>query len=265
MAEIIRITDLGSGISRLGMDDPAEENRLSDRMCRELLAALDALSADPALKVVVLTGRSDVFCAGGTLEMLRQIASGEVAARDLLLPERLLAFPLPIVGALEGHAVGGGLTLALCCDVLVAAEEKRYGANFASMGFTPGMGTTALLPALVGHQLASEMMLTSAFYKGRELRGRSLFNHVVPGREVLDRAVDLARRMAEKPRYVLAGIKETLALPRRRTLADAMSREHLLHAMCFSQPETAAILEANYLSGASRRDPAPPRTDKEPL
>lgn len=137
--------------------------------------------------------------------------------------------------------------LALCCDILVASESSRYGVNFTNMGFTPGMGTTSLLPALVGHHFASEMMLTGKLYKGRELKGRGLFNYVVPAEEVLDVSLDIARRIAEKPRHVIEMLKETLSLPRRQALQEAVSREHLMHKICFSRSDTAAHIESTYL------------------
>lgn len=246
MPEIVSTTDLGGGVFQLTLDEVAERNRMSERLCAELLVALDALAGDPSLRAVVLAGTREVFLAGGTLDMLRGIARGEAHARDLLLPERFLQFRAPIIAAMEGHAVGGGLTLGLCCDVIVAAAERRYGANFATLGFTPGMGTTALLPALVGHHFASEMLLTGRYYKGRELAGRGLFNHVLPSAAVLPAAIDIARRIAENPPHVVEMIKATLSRPRSRALVDALAAEHLMHRVCFARPETLEIIEERY-------------------
>jgi 4-carboxy-3-alkylbut-2-enoyl-[acp] decarboxylase len=247
VSEIVTTTELGDGVFQLTLDDPLERNRISERLCLDLIAALDALGQEATLKVVVLAGSHDVFVAGATLEMLHRLAGGEADAKDLLLPERLIGFRVPIVAALEGHAVGGGLTLGLCCDVIVAAAERRYGANFATLGFTPGMGTTALLPALVGHHFASEMLLTGRFYKGRELTGRGLFNHVLPSADVLPAAIDIARQIADKPTHVIELIKATLSRPRRRALVDAVACEHLMHRLCFDRPETVALLDERYL------------------
>ncbi len=199
MSATVHAERLEEGIVEVRIDDAEAQNRLSDRLCRELMAALAELRSDPTLKVVLLSGRPDVFCGGATLEALQSVSTGAVDVLDLLLPEQMLAFPVPIVGAITGHAVGGGFVLALCCDVMIAAETSRYGVNFTSLGFTPGMGATALLPALVGHHHAMEMMLTAKLYRGAELRERGLFNRVVPAAEVQAEALDLARRMAEKP------------------------------------------------------------------
>jgi polyketide biosynthesis enoyl-CoA hydratase PksI len=244
----IYVTPTEEGIYQLKIVAPENGNRLSQELCAEFLTALASLTGEPSLKVLILTGGKDVFCAGATLEMLKQISIGSADVKDLLLPEKILSFPAPVIGALEGHAVGGGLTLALCCDILVASESSRYGVNFTNMGFTPGMGTTSLLPVLAGHHFASEMILTGKLYKGRELRERGLFNYVVPREEVMEVALDIARRIAEKPRHVLEMLKNTLSLPRRQALQEAMFREHLMHKICFSRPDTAAHIEAAYLA-----------------
>jgi polyketide biosynthesis enoyl-CoA hydratase PksI len=155
MSQVIRIAELEPGIAELKLDDPEHDNRLSDRLCDELLVALAHLAEQPALKVVMLRGRPDVFCAGATMEALQRVLSGRLHVKDLLLSRPMLDFPLPIIGALEGHAVGGGLVLALCCDLIVAAHNKRYSMNFTRLGFTPAMGTTTLVPAAVGLGIAA--------------------------------------------------------------------------------------------------------------
>lgn len=244
----ILLTNLEDGIFQLTMDDPETENRLSEELCNEFMISLTRLATEPSLKVLIVSGRSDVFCAGATLNVIKQVASGNADVKDLSLPDRLLSFPVPIIAALQGHAVGGGVALALYCDILIASETSRYGVNFTTLGFTPGMGVLSVLPALVGHHFASEMILTGKLYKGRELKGRGLFNYIVPSEEVSTLALDMARRIAEKPRHVLDMVKDTLSLPRRQALQAALSREHLMHKICFGVPNTLAHIEAAYLA-----------------
>ena len=244
----VSVTSLEEGIFQLQINDPENQNRLDEELFSEWMAALSTITKESTLKVLIITGYKDVFCAGGSLEVLRQVATGKAEEKDLYtLPNLMLSFPVPIIGALSGHAVGGGLILALCCDILVAAQSSRYGVNFTNMGFTPGLGTTFLLPALVGYHFASEMILTGKLYKGRELKEKGLFNYVVPVEQVMDVALDIARRIAEKPRYVIELTKITLSLPRRQAFQDAMYREPLMHKICSTHPETAALIEANYL------------------
>lgn len=248
MSTVLNVTTLEAGIAQMAICDPERENRLSHELVDEMTTALTTLAPDASVKVLLVTGDQEVWCAGGTLRMLKEMASGKFDERRLLaLCELLLNFPVPVVGALEGHAVGGGLALALCCDILVAADNRRYAVNSANMGFIPAMGLTMLLPAAVGHHFASEMIFTGKFYKGRELADRRLFNAVVPGAEVLDKALDLAQRIAEKPRYVLELLKDTLALPKRHALQDAFSREPMMNRICFSQPDIKSMIDDRYL------------------
>jgi polyketide biosynthesis enoyl-CoA hydratase PksI len=252
MSEKISIANLGNGIFQLTIDDPNTQNRISAALCDQYLAALGILAADPALKVLILGGSREVFCAGASLEFIRQLeAQSTNEALIARLAEQTLRFPLPLIGALEGHAVGGGLILGLCCDLVVAAEDRRYGLNFTSLGLTPGMGTTSLLPALVGHHFASEMLLTARFYKGRELKGRGLFNTVVPAAQVQPTAVDLACSIAEKPRHILKMLKDTLAITRLQGFQEAVAREALMHRLCFNDPHTMELIDDTYIDKPS--------------
>jgi polyketide biosynthesis enoyl-CoA hydratase PksI len=243
---VVDIRPVDAGVAVVRIDDAANGNRLSEAVCQQLMEALAALARDDSVHVLVLAGSPEVFCAGAPLEVLRRIASGDIAVRDLALPAQVIGFPVPVVAALEGHAVGGGLVLALCADMQIAAEDRRYGVNFTDLGFTPGMGTTALLPALVPHNFACEMMCAAKLFKGRELAGRGLFNHVVPAPDVWPCAIDLARRIAEKPRTVLAELKRALAAPRLAALDAALAREHEMHTVSFSQPDIAQRIESAY-------------------
>jgi polyketide biosynthesis enoyl-CoA hydratase PksI len=248
MFQVIRVDEVGAGIVELTLDDAEHGNRLSDRLCDELLAALAQLAQEPKLKVLLLRGRPEVFCAGATMQALHRVLSGTLHVKDLLLSRPMLDFPVPIVAALEGHAVGGGLVLALCCDLVVAARERRYSMNFAQMGFTPAMGATALLPAATSTGFAAETTLTARYYRGGDLDGRGFFNAVVPADEVYPTALEYAQRIADKPRHVLELVKESLAQPRRQLLREATAREHLMHRICFGRPEIAQIVAETYLT-----------------
>ena len=237
------------GVVTVRLCDRAGGNRLTEEIVDGLVAELDRAAADPALRVLVLAGTPEVFCAGATLASLERIVAGDYAVADMVLPARIVSFPVPVIGAVAGHAVGGGLVLALCCDVTVASASSRYGVNFTDLGFTPGMGCTRLLPALVGHGLAMEMMAGGATLRGRELAGRGLFTHVVEAADVEGRALDLALRMADKPRHVLELLKDALGRPRRALLDLAMADEDRMHRICFAHPETGARVRARYTGG----------------
>jgi polyketide biosynthesis enoyl-CoA hydratase PksI len=148
---------------------------------------------------------------------------------------------------MEGHAIGGGLAVGFCCDIVIAARESRYGAVFMSLGFTPGMGCTALLAELVGPFLANEMMFTGKRFRGSELERRGThINHIVPRAEVLSRARDIAEQIAEKDGRSLSLLKNALSARKKKLLVDARLQEDLMHRISFSFPETRRTIEEQY-------------------
>jgi polyketide biosynthesis enoyl-CoA hydratase PksI len=237
------------GVSVLRMDD-GQANGMSESFCEGMERAL-ASANTASCNVLVLRGRPDVFCSGATQETLEALSSGKFRVRDLALASLLIAFPLPIIAAVEGPAVGGGLMLALCADIVVAAEKSRYGFNFVDLGFTPGMGATEIVPALVGRAFATEMLMTGKLYRSEELRSRGMFNHILPAESVFPAAKEIAERIAVKPRHVLELLKDTLAVPRRAALQSALAREHLLHQICFNDNNASARIRAAFVPNAN--------------
>jgi polyketide biosynthesis enoyl-CoA hydratase PksI len=236
-------------IATLHMQDHARKNVFSHEFVHEFLRCLDEIErADPT--VLVIRGLPDVFSGGADKESLMELAEGKFIVRDLVISERLVNTAFPVISAMEGHAMGGGLVIGLCSDMVVLANESRYGAVFMNMGFTPGMGTTTLLPLLFGPYVASEMMLTGRRYKGKELVAKGAqVNAIVPKAMVLGAAMDLARQVAEKNPKSVKLLKYTLAAPKKKLLVEARLQEDMMHALSFAYPETQAIIKEMYAGG----------------
>jgi len=126
------------------------KTRFTDDFIEQFIAALGKVEEKGDAKALVIHGLPDVFCAGADKKNLLALCDGAVHVKDLAVSRRLLEVTCPVIAAMEGHAVGGGLMLAVCCDMVIAARESRYGASFMELGFTPGMGCTRLLEELVG-------------------------------------------------------------------------------------------------------------------
>ena len=235
------------GVAILTMADVEGRNAFSTAFTAQLTARLEEVSVDERARVCVVAGLHDIFCAGGDREVLLRLAEGGLPPYDLTLTRTLLEVPIPTIAAMAGPAVGGGLVFGLCCDVVVMARQSRYGCNFMDLGFTPGMGTTQLIQAAVGEYTAAEMMYGGQYFRGSHFAGRGV-NHVVARDEVVDKALSIARRFADKPRYALALLKRTLALPRRQAFEAARTLESLMHEVCFARPETTARIRENYLT-----------------
>ena len=160
MSEIMHISQPSPGVAVLKMDDKSGDNIFTEEFIKAFLHAFDEIEGKIDPKVLILQGNDRVFCGGAEKQTLLDLCDGRVVVKDLVLSERLVQTEFPLIAAVEGHGMGGGLAMALCCDIVIFARESRYGAVFMNMGFTPGMGTTTLLPELMGHFIAQEMMYT---------------------------------------------------------------------------------------------------------
>jgi len=212
-----------------------------------LVRSLDGIGHDAGIRVVVLEGGSRVFCAGAsrTVLLTRRDAPTEYAAE---LSRALLATPVPLVAALAGHAIGGGLLVGLWCDAVVLAEESLYGANFMALGFTPGMGATAAIPEAFGPLLGRRLLFTGQLMTGREIRDAScpLSHTVHPRAQVRDRALAMAREMAEAPRAALVLLKQAIAARRQEALERALDAEQHCHAALFAAGQTFDEIASRY-------------------
>ncbi len=245
---MVELAHDGEGVATIHLCDPSGTNALGEGLVGELQQRLAEVADDPRTRVCVLRGRSAVFSSGGSLDMLLDLAHGRTTSTDIPLLRAVLEFPVPTIAAVEGHAVGGGLVLALACDIVILARESRYGCPFIDMGFTPGMGTTRLLERAVGEYLAAEMMYGGELVRGSRLDGRASINRVVPRAQVLREAESLASRIAEKPRQVLQLLKRSLSLRKRLAFEEARTVESFMHDVCFAHPDAASRIEDGWLT-----------------
>ena len=151
----VKVEHPSDGVALVTMDDPERRNAMTEQMGRDLATALGELGDDPALRCVVLTGTPPAFSAGGDLAMLEDLGRRaredgfDATATMRAFYDRFLAVrdvPVPVVAAINGHAVGAGLCVALACDLRIVAADARVGLNFARIGLHPGMGGSWLLP-----------------------------------------------------------------------------------------------------------------------
>jgi enoyl-CoA hydratase/carnithine racemase len=208
-------------------------------------AVADLVGHDTA-KVVIVRGGDTSFNAGASrgalLERTRSIHL-YVAA----VPRLMLEIPVPTIAAMAGHAIGGGLTLGLWCDHVFLAEESLYGANFMALGFTPGMGTTAVVDQAFGPYLGSELLYTGRLMTGAELRSRGAVGmQILPKTAVEHAALDLARQICEATAPTLRLLKKAMAGRRRRLLERALAEELDMHEACFGDPHTRERIADRY-------------------
>lgn len=191
-------------VATITLNRPENRNSMTEDVLEGLRACVARVKEDPDLRCVVITGRGKSFCAGADFKSGVQ-RDGD-ASRKLLPNERsfamyspflsILQIEIPVIGALQGHAIGGGFGLALVCDIRVANRDARYGANFTKLGIHPGMATTYILPRLVGLPRAAELLFTGRIISGAEAADFGMVNHAVAEAEVVPHALELAREIA---------------------------------------------------------------------
>jgi enoyl-CoA hydratase len=198
-------------VRTLTLNRPAARNALSSELIGRLTGALAEAEADDGVVAVILTGTDPAFCAGLDL---RELAAGRIELDLVLDPVRspwwvLGAMRTPVIGAVNGPAITGGLELALQCSFLVASERAVFGDTHARVGVHPGGGLTGLLPQAVGLRRAREMSLTGNFIDAAEAHRLGLVNHVVPHEELLPTALRLAGDIATADPRTAAALNET--------------------------------------------------------
>jgi len=203
-------------VATLFLNDPERRNPLSPGMVGGLLAALDALEADPLVRAVVLTGKGQAFSAGAHLaflEKLTELGAEENYRHSLSLMElfhRLYTFPKPTVAAVNGPAVAGGAGLALASDLVVMDEEAKIGFTEVRIGFVAAL-VSVLLARAVGEKAAKDLLLTGRLVGAEEAKALGLVNRTAPKGEALKVAQALAEEVAENAPTSLRLTKELLA------------------------------------------------------
>lgn len=196
------------GVVRLNR--PARRNAVSLGTLEELERAFDALGADSEIGAVVITGEGDkAFCAGADLEEGFGEADVEKAVRlGQKVFQKISRFPLPVVAAVNGYALGGGFELMMSCDLVVAAENAAMGQPEVNRGIIPGWGGTQLLPRLVSRQRAMEILMLGGRMRAKEAEAMGLVNRVVEKGKEMETAMELAERLARAPREALRLVKD---------------------------------------------------------
>jgi len=223
MAELVLVED-DEGVRTVTLNRPDARNALSVALLDALAAAFADAEADDEVAVVVLTGADPAFCAGLDLRELgaggaNLRGSGDAPGGSPWAALRRMS--KPVVGAVNGPAVTGGLELALACDFLVASERARFGDTHARVGAMPGGGMTGLLPQAVGLRRAKEMSLTGNFVDADEALRLGLVNHVVPHDDLLPTARRLAADIAGNDQRAVRRLKRNYDLAAKGTLAEA--------------------------------------------
>ncbi|MGH7287572.1 MAG: enoyl-CoA hydratase/isomerase family protein [Myxococcota bacterium] len=208
--------EVQGGVAEITLNRAENRNAMTPDLLASLESAVERAKSDAALRCVIVTGRGKSFCAGADFKARREeslegrFRAPHERSYDTYAPFlSLLDLEVPTIAAMQGHAIGGGLGLAIVCDLRVANAEARYGANFVRLGLSPGMANTYLLPRLMGVPNAVELLLTGRLVDGAEALHRGLVHYAVPEAFVLPKARALAAEIAAAAPLAVRWTKRT--------------------------------------------------------
>jgi enoyl-CoA hydratase len=230
------------------IDGEGRRNAISMALLRELSEHLARAGSDRALRAVILTGAGDkAFCAGADLKERARMSADEVHRFHEALRGALRAIegaPQPFVAALNGAALGGGLELALACDLRVAADTAQLGLPEVSLGIIPGGGGTQRLARLVGVAHAKDLVLTARRISAAEALSMGLVTRLAPPQRLLDEALETAAQLARNAPVSLRQAKRAIDGGFHLPLEEALELEHRLYQDCLGTRDRTEALRA---------------------
>lgn len=233
--KVVTLKKIENCIALVKMEDRNSKNGFSLELIEDLLEVFNTINYDEDYKVVVLTGYENYFATGGTKDTLLKIYENEVKFSDNNIYSVLINCKIPVISAMQGHAIGGGFIMGITGDIVILAKESVYTSNFMKYGFTPGMGATYILPYKIGASLSSEMLFTAENYRGVELQNRGIPFKVTERNNVLNEALKLAMTFKDKPRISLVTLKDRLLANLRNELPNVINAELKMHDITFHQ------------------------------
>jgi enoyl-CoA hydratase len=244
-------------VAKITLNDPDNLNAMGEEMAAEFVALTARLGAEKVKpRALIMTGAGRAFSAGGNLDMLErktQLAGEENRQLRLKFYHSflgILKLGVPMIAAINGHAIGAGLCIACACDIRLAARGAKLGVTFTKLGLHPGMGGTYFLPRLVGAAMASELILTGRVIEAEEAQRIGLVSRVTGTEDILSQADALAQEIAACGPESVRQVLESLRVPA-SGLQQALERE----ALCQSINYASAEFKEGVRAGKEKRKP----------
>jgi enoyl-CoA hydratase/carnithine racemase len=208
-ADVLLVERPSDDLVVLKINRPQVRNALNLAVRTRLAAEVARYGADPAIRCLIVTGSEAAFAAGADIAEMADLGAVETMARNVQQYWKVLAdCPKPLIAAVEGFALGGGLELALCADIVVAGEGAKLGLPEVKVGILPGGGGTQKLARLVGRQRAMLLLMTGRMFGAAEALDMGVISEVAPTGQALARALEIAREIAAMPPISIQQIKE---------------------------------------------------------
>lgn len=241
------LVEVHEGIAVLTMNRPEVHNAISMSMRKMLGEALESLNEDDDVRVLILTGAGKSFCAGVDLKERKGMSEKEVRKlreRGPVNQMKIINLYKPVIAAINGNALAGGLELALACDIRIASETAVFGLPEITLGIIPGGGGTQLLPRLIGDAHAREMVLTGSRIDAKTAERYGLVSRVVPPAELMNTARELAAKMKDFSPISLKNAKKAINRAHEVGLNEGFTFEAQAYLACINTKDRVEALQA---------------------
>ncbi len=239
------------GVATLVLNRPEQLNAINDGLIEGLMNALDSVERDRDIRVAVITGGGRGFCAGGDIEQMKELKTGfhSAAFRGFLeaghtVVRKLRTLPKPVVASVNGPAAGGGVSLALACDLRIASEQASFTQGFLRLGLHPDWGGTFNLPRLVGMGRALESFWLGEPVTAAEAKRLGVVNFLVPHESLAEETAQLAAHLAAAPPLPMALMKQAFYERIHTELERVMDHELEAQMKCFASEDFSEGLRA---------------------
>ena len=244
MAELVE-TSVDRGVALCRLNRPEARNALSPEVMEELASTVEAFDADDGVRCIVIAGSDEVFASGADIGALRDRTFQESLVHpSAAFWRRLAACRTPLVAAVSGWALGGGCELALLCDMIVASEAAVFGQPEVTLGIIPGGGGTQRLARVAGKHRAMELVLTGRRFDAAEAARLGVVCEVHAKGEWLDRALELAGRVAERPPIAVRLAKQAILAAEETSLSAGLETERRLYELSMATEDRVEGMEA---------------------
>lgn len=249
MSESLVLVETHGRVGVITLNRPKALNALNNALMAELAAEVRKFEADPTISVMILTGSEKAFAAGVDIEAMKDWSYSDVYNDDYLGGDwqYLRRLRKPLIAAVAGYALGGGCELAMLCDIIIAADNARFGQPEIKLGIMPGYGGTQHLTRAVGRAKAMDLILTARIIKAEEADAIGLVSRVVPTEQLMEEAMDTAQAIAAMSLPAVMMAKESINRAYESSLAEGLMFErrnfHALFATADQKEGMAAFVE----------------------
>ncbi|MBS0448053.1 MAG: enoyl-CoA hydratase [Proteobacteria bacterium] len=233
-----------NGVATIEIARPEKKNAITGEMYRRMADALNAATADNAVRAVLLTGQPGIFTSGNDIEDFMQRPPGNLESPAFVFMKALLGCDKPVIAAVTGAAIGIGTTMLLHCDLVYVSDEARLAMPFVSLGLVPEFASSLIVPQLMGHARAAEKLLLGDPFTGADAVEMGIANAVLPAGEVVPHARRIAERFNALPPGAVRQTKTLLRRARSQAALETIAAEGEIFAQRLQSPEAKEAFSA---------------------